>query len=64
MDICDKYLNGEEITGAFYEHKLQKTSQSEFRIEKLINKGGDKLIVKWKDYDNSSNSWIDKSDIL
>ena len=37
MDICDKYLNGEEITGAFYEHKLQKTSQSEFRIEKLIN---------------------------
>ena len=27
-------LNGEEITGSFYEKELQKTSQKEFRIEK------------------------------
>ena len=27
-------LNGEEITGSFYERELQKTSQKEFRIEK------------------------------
>ena len=31
-----------------------------FRIEKLIKKKGDKLYVKWKGYDSSSNSWIDK----
>ena len=29
-------LNGEEITGSFYEKKLQKTSQEKFRIEKVI----------------------------
>ena len=29
-------LNGEEITGTFYEKELQKTNQEEFRIEKLI----------------------------
>ena len=29
-------LNGEEITGTFYEKELQKTSQEEFRIEKVI----------------------------
>ena len=29
-------LNGEEITGSFYEKKLQKTSQEKFRIEKMI----------------------------
>ena len=29
-------LNGEEITGKFYEKELQKTSQEEFRIEKVI----------------------------
>ena len=29
-------LNGEEITGTFYEKGLQKTNQEEFRIEKVI----------------------------
>ena len=29
-------LNGEEITGSFYEKKLQKTNQKEFRIEKVL----------------------------
>ena len=27
-------------------------------------KKGDKLYVKWKGYDNSFNSWIDKKDIV
>ena len=46
-------LNGEEITGSFYEKELQKTSQEKFRIEKLLKRKGDKLYVKWKGYDNS-----------
>ena len=45
-------LNGEEITGTFYEKELQKTNQEEFRIEKLIRRKEDKLYVKWKGYDN------------
>ena len=32
-------LNGEEITGTFYEPKLQKTSQELFRIEKVVKRG-------------------------
>ena len=40
--------------------KNYKTNQKEFRIEKVIRKNGDKLYVKWKGYDNSFNSWIDK----
>ena len=56
-------LNGEEIIGTFHENKLQGTSQQEFRIEKVLKKKGDKLYVKWKSYDNSFNSWIDKKDI-
>ena len=35
-------LNGEEITGWFYEIELQKTSQEKFRIEKVIRRKGDK----------------------
>ena len=53
-------LNGEEIIGTFYDNELQKTYQQEFRIEKVIKKKGDKLHVKWKRYDNSFNSWINK----
>ena len=57
-------LNGEEIIGIFYEKELQKTNQQEFRIEKVIKKKGDKLKVKWKGYDSSFNSWIDKKDLV
>ena len=39
-------LNGEEIIGTFYEKKLQKINQQEFRIEKVIKKKGIKLYVK------------------
>ena len=49
-------LNGEEITGTFYEKELQKTNQEEFRIEKVIKRKGNKIYVKWKGYDNSFNS--------
>ena len=31
-------LNGEEITGSFYEKELQKTSQEKLRIEKVIKR--------------------------
>ena len=31
-------LNGEEIVVTFYEKKLQKTNQKEFRAEKVIKK--------------------------
>ena len=55
-------LNGEEITGTFYEKELQKIDQEEFKIEKVIKKKGDKLYVKWKGYDNSFNSWVDKKE--
>ena len=57
-------LNGEKIIGTFYEKELQKTNQKEFRIIKIIERKGDNLYVKWKGYDNSFNSWIDKKDLV
>ena len=57
-------LNGEQIIGTFYEKELQKTNQQEFRIEKVIKKKRSKLYFKWKGYDNSFNSWIDKKDLV
>ena len=57
-------LNGEEIIGTFNEKELHKANRKEFRIEKLLRKKGDKLYIKWKSYDNSFNSWINKKDLV
>ena len=57
-------LNGEEITEIFYEKELQKTNQKDFRIEKVFKRKGDKLYIKWKKYNNSFNSWINKKDLV
>ena len=47
-----------------YEKEFQKASKKEFRVEKEIKRKGGKLYVKWKGYDNSLNSWIDKKYIV
>ena len=44
----------------YYEKELQKTNQQEFTIENVIRRKGNKLFVKWKGYNSSFNSWIDK----
>ena len=56
--------NGEEIMGRFYGKELQKTNQKEFRIETVIKRTGNKLYVKWKGYNDSFNSWIDKKNLI
>ena len=60
-----KELNGEEIVERFHERELQKiANQTEFRIEKIIKKNGDKFYLQWKGYDHLFNSWINKNDIV
>ena len=56
-------LNGDPITGSFYEKEFQKTGQEKFRIEKEFKRKGNKVYVKWKGYDDSLNSWTDKKDV-
>ena len=41
-----------------------KKNQKEFRIEKVIERKVDKLYVKWKEYNNSFNNWIDEKEII
>ena len=40
-------LSGREIVGTFYEKKLKKINQKQFRVEKVIKRKGDLLYVKW-----------------
>ena len=57
-------LNGEPITGRFYEKELQKPNQKEFILEKVLKGKDDKLYLKWKGYDISFYSWINKNDLV
>ena len=38
---------------------VKKNSDQKNQLKK-----GDKLYLKWKGYDNSFNSWIDKKDLI
>ena len=50
----------QKLLEVFTKKICKKTSQKEFRIEKLLKRKGDKLYVKCKGYDNRFNSWINK----
>ena len=59
-----KDLNDEKLDGTFYEQELQKTNLTLYVIEKIIKTKNDKLFVKWRGYNNSFNSWINKKDVI
>ena len=59
-----KDLNNEKLQGTFYEQELQKTKQDDlYTIEKILKTNKDKIYVKWRGYDNSFNSWINKNNV-
>ena len=57
-------LKEKKLLERFTKKKMQKTNQNKFRIEKVVKRKGNKLYVKWKGYDSSFNSWIDKKGIV
>ena len=61
-----KDLNNEIIEGIFYERELQKNKfiSEVYIIEKIIRKNKNKYLVKWRNYSNDFNSWVDKDDLI
>ena len=55
---------GKEIFGTFYEKEQQKTNEKEFRMEKVIERKDNNRYIKWKNYNNSFISCIDKKYIV
>ena len=56
-------LKVKKLLKRFTKKNFKKTNQKDFRVEKVIKRKSDKPYVKWKGYDSSFNSWIDKKDI-
>ena len=56
-------LADEPIDGSFYEQQMQKTTQTTFRIEKVLRKRKGRALVKWKGYPDKFNSWVPLEDL-
>ena len=54
----------QKLLEVFIKKNCKKTNEEEFKIEKVLKIKGDKLFVKWKGYNNSFNSWINKKDLI
>ncbi|XP_067216859.1 uncharacterized protein [Linepithema humile] len=59
-----KDYRGDSVTGGFYEYELLKTAQSDVYLVEVWRRKDDKVFVKWLEFDNSHNSWINKDDVL
>ena len=58
-------LQGEAVTGSFYEPELQKTTQEIFRIDEVILRDNKRkrALVKWSGYQDQFNSWVPMSEL-
>ena len=61
-----KDLHNEQIQGSFYKEELLKTTQTVFRIEKVIKRNYNKneALVKWKGYTKDFNSWVPFKELI
>ena len=62
-----KDLNGEKIDGTFYQEELLKTNMKKndlYIIEKIIKKVDNKYLVKWRGYNDTFNTYVNKNDIV
>ena len=63
-ELNELWWTNEWTVGTFYTIELAETNQTEFRIEKVIKRKYNKLLVTWKGYDNSFNSLISKNNYI
>lgn len=65
--VLSNFRGDEIIKGRFYQHELTKVGGDVYRIEKILKKrkirGKNQILVKWKGFDESYNSWVDESQI-
>ena len=55
--------DGTPLEGTFYDQDLQKVTLEDddlFRIEKIVKRKGNKVLVRWKGWPDKYDTWLDK----
>ena len=58
--------DGTQVKGTFYAEDLQKVTVEDddlFRIDKIVKRKGDKVLVHWKGWPDKYDTWLNKKDV-
>ena len=56
---------GEVLKGGFYEHEISKSNVGDvYLVEKIVQRKGDRVKVRWLGFDGKHDSWIHKKNLL
>lgn len=56
---------GETIKGGFYEEELSKATTGDvYLVEKILKRRGNKMLVRWHNFDSSHDTWITDKDLM
>ena len=64
INIVKNLIKYKTLTVNNYWSFFLNSKQNAHRIEKVIQKKVDKIIVKWKGHNNSLNSWINANNVI
>jgi hypothetical protein len=57
--------NGDILKGGFYEQELSKSKTGDvYLVERVLQRKGDKIKVRWLGFDKKSDTWLKKGDML
>ena len=54
------FEDGKLVPGTFYDEELLSVKEGLYRIEKILQRKGKKVLVKWVGYPDEYNEWISK----
>lgn len=55
---------GEILKGGFYEQEISKSKTGDvYLVDKVLKRKGDKVLVRWRGFDKTHDSWIHKNSI-
>lgn len=61
--ILQDYM-GEILKGGFYEQEISATKTGDiYLVDKVLQRKGDKVLVRWRGFDKTHDSWIHKNAI-
>ena len=58
IESLDRVGDDKVVKGLWYEYQLQKVNQDEHRINHVIRRRGNKVLVNWRGFGSEFDSWL------